>query len=213
MLSPPGRQAASLNRHAPDPQYSGVILTTGPAPGRHRETNSSAHNTIARDRAASRERHKRRNNGRIPRGVKLSNLPPDLTKVQLNTLLTKETGPLEPSSIRFQRTSHTASAQAVFKSSRHAKDAVQNLDQRTLRGRRIRIAYDEEYEFKSSGSDDSGYSEHEDIRHTRQRGPMVVDGAQGSRHKRSSSSEDEESGTDSDHEGECSRMLGVPGHH
>ncbi|RMZ84603.1 hypothetical protein DV737_g1091, partial [Chaetothyriales sp. CBS 132003] len=163
-----------------------------------------------------------RNGGRTPRGVRIVNLPGDVSKGELNKFLKRKTGgSVEPDATRIGRNGRFATAQTVFKKAPCAGVAVSEI--KAFGRRPVRVEFDEEYEFRTPPrGDDSATpttsSEGENSRLLASRpgvavavtnadvdvgsesdGPVVVDGARGSRHKRpTTDSEDEVDDNSSD---------------
>ena len=189
------------NRHAQQTPYQGASGRTNMASrGRHSPTEPSSarrphQSTSSGVRAGATDRR------RTPRSIRVGNLSRDISKSELNRLLTRYGGPVESGSIKISYVGRLAVAQAIFKSVRHARDAVQQLQGRPLQGRPVQVEYDEEYEFRSpSQSDDSAGSSEQEIRRHARDGPLVIDGAQGSRNRRPISDSEDESEESSEEE-------------
>ncbi|RMZ89619.1 hypothetical protein DV736_g3144, partial [Chaetothyriales sp. CBS 134916] len=152
-----------------------------------------------------------RNGGRTPRGVRIVNLPGDVSKGELNKFLKRKTGgSVEPDATRIGRNGKYAAAQTVFKKASCAGLAVGEI--KAFGRRPVRVEFDEEYEFCAPPRGDDSVTPSSRGENSRPLlrprvavaeveadGPVVVDGAKGSRHKRpttGSESEVDESSSD-----------------
>ena len=152
--------------------------------------------------------------GRVPRGVQITYLPARCTKSDANRLLARY-GTIESGSMRVSSNSACATVQAVFKSKQDAEKIVNKLHGSNVEGKVLQVIFDETYENKlrspSTSADSAGSSEKENVRRPSNEGPVVVDGARGSRYKRPATDSEDESGDSSDEEEEATRRKGGKG--
>ncbi|RMD39165.1 hypothetical protein DV735_g5964, partial [Chaetothyriales sp. CBS 134920] len=137
-----------------------------------------------------------RTGGRTPRGVRIINLPGDVSKGELNKFLKRKTGgSVEPEATRIGRNGKFATAQTVFKKASCAGVAVSEI--KSFGRWPVRVEFDE----KSGVGADAEIDADAESNAEPDDGPVVVDGARGSRHKRPATESETDDDDDSSSDG------------
>ncbi|RMZ85082.1 hypothetical protein DV738_g58, partial [Chaetothyriales sp. CBS 135597] len=132
--------------HTPPPLPPPPVSTQLPR-GRNQQSdnlNASSYNSASQQTQQSRSR----TGGRTPRGVRIINLPADVSKGELNKFLKRKTGgSVEPEATRIGRNGKFAIAQTVFKKASCAGVAVSEI--KSFGRWPVRVEFDEKYEFRT----------------------------------------------------------------